>query len=117
MRGARALIFSSFTSGCGIWYPAKMTLSSECSCLRAKRAQPQIRATTQAGAQRYGHAKAAARARCPHILIKFPSVWSSRCTVKVPALATFVSATKDTLRCPSGTMKRSYNVGAFIVPS
>ena len=29
----RALIFISFTSGCGIWYPAKMTLSSECSCL------------------------------------------------------------------------------------
>ena len=36
VRGARALIFSSFTSGCGSWYPAKMTLSSECSCLRAQ---------------------------------------------------------------------------------
>ena len=32
-RTQRALIFISFTSGCGIWYPAKMTLSSECSCL------------------------------------------------------------------------------------
>ena len=46
--------------------------------------------------------------------IRLPSVWSSRCTVKVPALATLVSATKDTLRCPSGTMKRSYSVGAFM---
>ena len=47
--------------------------------------------------------------------IKLPSVWSSRCTVKVPALTTLVSGTKSTLRMPSGTMKRSCSAGAFMV--
>jgi hypothetical protein len=46
----------------------------------------------------------------------FPSVWSSFCTMNVPALETFVSRVKVSFRTPSGSTNFSAREGWFMVP-
>ena len=106
-KGVRQLVPGKDDLVVGVQLPARKARAT------AKLGQGCGRDTRSSGATQ----RTAVRTRRPHILIRFPSVWSSRCTVKVPALATFVSATKATLRCPSGTMNLSYKVGAFIAAS
>ena len=54
--------------------------------------------------------------RCSCMRTVFPSVWSSFCTMNVPALETFVSRVKVSFRTPSGSTNFSAREGWFMVP-
>lgn len=98
----RTLTTIWYSSGWGMRYPAKTTFLSRCSCLQGVKAGAGCVSRPERWCVRY------MPQQCPagtHMRTRLPTVWSSRCTTKVPALASLVSGLKATLRCRPGRLE------------
>ena len=84
------LINIRYSRGCGILYPANVTSLSSNNCLwhPLHSSAPAVASTIIRQSEQECIETCPA---CTHMRIRFPTVWSSRCSSNVPALVTFVS--------------------------
>lgn len=88
-----------YSSGCGTRYPAKTTALSRCSCLRVRERRQHVLCRVPGPGRQQRRIGRAPGACCgAHMRTRFPMVWSSLCTTKVPAFATLVSTLNSTLQ-------------------